>query len=276
MLNDAFHCSVDLVVNSYERTFRTVLAPGFFPDIVAQNRRSFARKIALINNVDNKQEAKDLADRPIVRGEIDAYYFVEDYLPQALNIAGLTTQDLGRLPHYSDCSLVAVTLPGGPYLLYWDAEVRLQKPANWVDPSLELMESDKRILAANPNWQKPTLARETLAKAGEFAIGYGFSDQMFLVRKNDLARPIYNCRCLASLRNPFAHVAAVFEQRVDAFMRTHRRLRATYMEATYEHLEKDGAAYAPNDWRERSRQIRNRTLVAVLKRLPTENPCFKV
>jgi hypothetical protein len=276
MLNDALPCSVDLVVNSYERTFRTVLAPGFFPDIVAQNRRSFTRKIALINNVDNKQEAKDLADRLIARGEIDAYFFVEDYLSQALNITGLTYQDLGRVPNYSDCSLVAVTLPGSAYLLYWDAEVRLQKLANWVDPSLELMESDKRILVANPNWQKPTLERETLAKAGKFAIGYGFSDQMFLVRKNDLARPIYQCHCLASLRNPFAHVAAIFEQRVDAFMRTHRRLRATYMDATYEHLEKDGTAYAPSDWCERGRQIRNRTLVAVLKRLPTENPCFKV
>jgi hypothetical protein len=268
--------SVDLVVNSYERTYRSVLEPGFFPRIVAQNQRPFAQRVALINNVTDRSEAEDRAKRLTRDGELDAYHFVEDLLVDALKTTGLAKEDLGRVPHYSDCALVAVTLQGSPYLVYWDAEVQLRETVNWIDESIELMESDSRILVANPNWQAPTLEREMKSSRGNFAFGYGFSDQLFLVRRERLARPIYDSHCLASLRNPFAHVAGIFEQRVDSYMRANRLLRATYVPATYEHLEKDGSAYAPIGWRERGRYIRNRALVAVLKRLPTTNPCFKI
>ncbi len=268
--------SVDLVVNSYERTYRTVLASGFFPHVAAQNQRSFARRVALINNVDDRRDAQQRAERLRRDGEIDSFYFVADQIDQALWTTGLTKSDLGRVPHYSDCSLVAVTLPGNPYLLYWDAEVRLRQPGNWIDQAVALMQSDARILVANPNWQTPTLAQETLLTTGNFALGYGFSDQLFLVRRAELARPIYQSRCLASLRNPFAHIASIFEKRVDAFMRTNRLLRATYVSVVYEHLEKDGSAYAALDWRERGRYVRNRALVALLKRIPTNNPCLKI
>ena len=40
-------------------------------------------------------------------------------------------------------------------------------------------------------WVTDSIERETLRREGEFAIGYGFSDQVFLVRKADVAAPIY-------------------------------------------------------------------------------------
>jgi hypothetical protein len=268
---------VDLVVNTFERTYRNVLAPGFFAGIEEQNQRRFERKIALINNVNDPKEVEALAQQLVENGEIDAYYFVADRLDRALRQVGLTMKDLGRIPHYTDCALVAVTLKESGYLLYWDAEVRLQKPVNWVCPATELMERDTRILVANPNWWwRPTLQRETLWEGRGFAFGYGFSDQLFLARRDELSRPIYGHRCLASLRYPLAHIAPNFENRVDAYMRTHRRLRATYVAAVYEHPPNEGADYPAISWVEGARLVRNRAIVKLLRLLPTSNPCWRV
>jgi len=44
--------NVDLVVNTWERTYRDVVKPGFFPSIEVSNGRKF-KNILLINNVDN-------------------------------------------------------------------------------------------------------------------------------------------------------------------------------------------------------------------------------
>jgi hypothetical protein len=268
--------SVDLVVNSFEGTYRKVLSPGFFRQIEAQHQRSFERVVALINNVEDRREAGARAEKLLELGEIDAYYWVADYLEKALTKVGLMRRDLGRVPHYTDFLLVAVTLPGNPYLLHWDAEVCLRQSRNWIDPALELMERDQRVFVANPNWRQPTLEKETLWKAGDFAFGYGFSDQLFLVRRSEVSRPIYKSHCLASFRYPVAHVAAIFEQRVDAYMRTHGRLRATYTRATYEHPESEGASHPAASPIERARLIRNRAIVRILRRLPTTDPCWRV
>ena len=76
------HADVDLIVNSYERTYRSVLARGFFPGIVEQNQRPFARRIALVNNVNDRRDAEARAQSLIRFGELDAYYFVADHLDE--------------------------------------------------------------------------------------------------------------------------------------------------------------------------------------------------
>ena len=92
-----------------------------------------------------------------------------------------------------------------------------------------------------------------------------------------MSRPIYKSHCLASLRYPLSHVAAVFEQRVDAYMRANRRLRATYTGATYEHPKSEGTSHPPAATVvERARLIRNRWVIKFLKRLPIANPRWRV
>ncbi|HEX3015185.1 MAG TPA: hypothetical protein VHQ46_02195 [Desulfobacteria bacterium] len=267
---------IDLVVNTFERTYRDVLKHGFFTNIETQNKRKFTRKIALINNVQNRDEATALAKKLVNLGELDAFYFVDELLAKALKQSGLTQRDLGRIPHYSDCALVAVTLPGSPWLVYWDAEVRLQEPVNWIDPSIALMESNRQIVVANPNWWLPGLEKETFVETGDFALGYGFSDALFLIRREDFLLPIYRESCPVSLRYPLAHVARVFEQRVDAYMRNNRRLRATYKQATYVHPENYGAAYPDLSTPEKVKKLRNYLLIKVLQFIPTNNPRWSI
>jgi hypothetical protein len=266
---------VDLVVNCFERTYRDVLTPGFFPRLAAQNRHRFARRTAIVNNVVDRAAAQASADTVIDAGELDTVYFVEDRLDKALERTGLTRADLGRIPYFSDFALVAVTLEGPDWILHCDAEVELRAPADWIVRSLELMARDARVLVANPTWTAPTLERETIEWTDEFALGLGFSDQLFLARRSELARPIYGERCAARLRYPMAHVGHIFEARVDAYMRHHHRLRATYLGATYVHPENMGVSYPALTLGEKLRFARNLAVVRAIRAAPWKPRCVR-
>ena len=98
-----------------------------------------------------------------------------------------------------------------------------------------LWKSIPRVMVANPAFVDATLAAETREWHGDWALGDGFSDQLFLARRSELAAPIYQQRCLAQLRYPLIHIGRIFESRVDAWMRHHGRLRATLTTAVYVH-----------------------------------------
>ncbi len=267
--------SVDLVVNCYERTYREVLVPGFFAAKAADQRHAFAMRTALINNVADRSDAERRAQALVASGEIDRYVFVADHLDHALEVTGLTRAELGRIPYFTDFALVAVSIAGPAWMLHVDAEVRMQRPLDWIGPAIELMDRDARVLVANPNWPPPTLERETLADDGPFALGHGFSDQVFLVRRRDMAQPIYADRCIARLRYPLAHVGHIFEARVDAHMRHHGRLRATHREARYEHPVEIGLAYPARSLREKALLARNLLVIGALRRSPIRPACLR-
>lgn len=240
--------SVDLLVNTYERTFRDVLSPGFFPRIEEQNRMRFSERIVVINNVLSPADARARAEDLVGCGEIDRFVFVSEVLEEALRITGMSRDDLGRFPQFVDWGLVTVSCARSPWLLHWDAEVSMEKPGNWVGPAIERMTANDSLFVANPDFH-PEAVRGGIRKGlyaveGDFALGYGFSDQVFLARTERLARPIYRETCLASLRFPLAHMVSSFEMRIDAYMRNHRLFRAIYLPAVYRHPpETEGSAY---------------------------------
>ncbi len=263
---------VELQVNCHEGTYRRVLTGGFFGEIARQNRRAFARAVVLVNNVRDRGDAAARADRLRHSGEVDAVYWVEEERDAALALAGLTLSALGRVPHYSDFAHVGVMVARARWLLLWDAEVALAAPADWIAPAIALMESESRILVANPRWEDASFEREYREMRGGFALGFGFSDQVFLARPSELAAPIYGEHCPASRRYPTAHIAPTFEQRIDAYMRTHDRWRASFAGATYRHPYRGAAAYAPVNLRERLRRARNRLALRALERSRSSDP----
>ena len=268
--------AVELLVNTFERTYRQVLAPGFFPGIAQQNQFEFARRVALIGNVDDRDGAAALAQQRIDDGEIDEVFWVDEQLPSALVRTGLTQRDLGDVPFFTDWALVAVTLPGCDWLLHWDADIELESPADWITPTLALMEEDRRLLVGNPNWEADTLDAEAIERRPPFVIGRGFSDQLFLVRRSELARPIYSERCIARLRYPVAHLGDIFEARVDAYMRHHDRLRATHADVRYLHpWDPDTTAYPRGTLMQRARRLRNIVVIGALRRSPWKPRCAR-
>ncbi len=264
---------IDLVVNVFERTYKDVMVPGFFSSIEYQNQRLF-NKILLVNNVNDEKDVFAMADSLVARNEIDEWYSVANLLPNALDNVGLTLKDLGRIPYYSTAPLVAANIHKNPFLLYWDADVRLSTPHNWVDEAQILLNRDLKIFCANPSWKGSSVEDETIITSDGFSLGYGFSDQIFLVRRGTFSQPIYNYRCLASLRYPLAHIAPDFEQMIDSFSRVKRLLRATYQDVAYTHPN-EGASYPRLTYSEHVRRFIMNRMLQVAQFMPTNNPCLK-
>lgn len=260
---------VDLVVNTFERNYRRVLVPGFFQAIEEQCRFPFAGRVALINNVDDESDARERAQALVAVGELTGFELVSERLPAALARTCLSDSDLDAARHYVDFLLVAVTLPGAPWLVHWDADIRLAKRADWIGPSIALMERDRRVLCANAeNFHHPA-ELAAFERAEGFVLAPGFSDQLFLARRADLARPIYGTRCVAALRCPIAHIGWSFEMRVDSYMRHNGLLRANALAARYIHPpETAGRSYPATDAPARLRRVRNMAVLAYLRRAP--------
>lgn len=223
--------SVGLVVNSYERTYRDVLTPGFFPAIAESNCRQTDEAVALINNVVDRDDARDRAEELLRAGEITSYAFVSDHIDNAMQCARLPRRALRTRPFLLDYGLVMPHVVSTDWLLGWDAETRLVEPTNWIDPALALLEDDRRIFHASLSWPPaldgdPGLEADAIDWIGDFALSWGFSDQLFLVRRKELLRPIYRTFAPAAIVRHAPH-PYTFEYRLESFQRATGRLRAT-------------------------------------------------
>ena len=254
---------VDLMVNVYQRTYERVLSRGFFPELERRNARTFARRLVVVNNVEDRSAVERLAQPLLAAGEIDGLVWVHEHLVSAMERCGWRSADFGGNPHYSDWALVAICYPGSRWCLCWDAEVELAGRHNWVDPATRLLASDPTLLVANPDWG--SAQEESRERRDEFAIGYGFSDQVFLVDRSRLAQPIYHHFCPASWRYPMAYSGLVFEARVDAYMRSQRLRRATHLGVRYRHPPHQGSYPRPRNLRQRWRRWRNRWVLKAMR-----------
>lgn len=230
--------SVGLVVNTYERTYRSVLAPGFFPAIARSNCREFDEVVALINNVDDVRDARGRAEDLVARGEITSYAFVADHIDVALQEARLSPRVLRVRPFLLDYGLVMPHVVRTEWLLGWDAETRLVSPADWVDPSIVLMDQDSRIFHASVNWpparpQDAGVEGDAVASIGDFALSWGFSDQLFLLRRSALLGKKFSSFSPAAIARHAPH-PYTFEFRVESYQRARRKLRATLTTVSYE------------------------------------------
>jgi hypothetical protein len=264
---------VDLVINCYERTYRDVLSPGFFQKVAESCQFSFTQHTVLLNNIRDMEGALRLCEERIADGGIHQFFRVEDYIDDALRVAGLTHRDLNNIPYYSNWALVALIVPGNEFMVHWDAEIRMVEPYNWVEPSLRLMQADPRVAVANPLWDTKGNVREFREKNGEFMLGYGFSDQIYLISRKEFAKPVYHSWVPISLRYPVAHIAPYFEQMVDSYMRVNRRYRATLTAARYQHPVAEGAAY-PSGIKARILFAAKRAAVGLMRHFPGKHRYF--
>jgi hypothetical protein len=275
--------AVEFVVNVFERTYRRALEPSAIAEIRGSNGRPSDRLVVLISNVVDRSDAVARAERLVEEHHIDAFHIVEDLLGGALEVAGLRRADLEPLLNYSACLLVASTLTGGPWFVYWDPEARLAEPADWITPALELMRNDERVMIANPSWElpdadgrRPGVEREAILTRDGFALGQGFSDQIFLASRAALSAPIYDQRCIARILYPAAHKGHVFEARLDAHMRHHGRLRATSLAASYITDNSEGeSSYRPDGTAETLRYVRNAALLRAMRVSPWRPACLR-
>lgn len=230
---------VDLLVNCYERTYRDVTRRGFFDEIDSQVGGRFTARYLLINNVEDQSDAEERALGLQRSGEITAFAFVSDLLADALAVTQVPPRALRRAGYLLDYGLVMSVLGASPYLVGWDAECRLEAHYDWVSPGIDLLATTPRVFSVNPDWPtrgetESTMRMESFANEGAYFINYGFCDQMFLVRRAELAAPIYTrvSPCVLAMR---AESPRTFEARVESYQRATARVRATDSRVRYTH-----------------------------------------
>src|ERR1700730_13161222 len=145
------------------------------------------------------------------------------------------------------------------------------------------MRRDERLMVANPSWEAPDadqgfpgVEREAIETRDGFAVGHGFSDQVFLAARASLARPMYRQRCVARIVYPGAHKANDFESRVGAYMRHRGLLRGTSLVAAYVTNAPAGrSSYRPEGAAETARYVRNALAIRLLRHSPWRPTCLR-
>lgn len=271
---------VDLLVNCYERTYRAVLASGFFPAVAAQNRVEFSARIAVVNNVVERADAQRRADRLLEDGEIDDVVFVEDRLDAALERTGLRRRNLGQRPYFVDYGLVMAVTGESPHVLGWDAEVALEAPADWITPALALLRGRSDVFSAAPRWPArgyDTLDAETIVTESPWRMTWGFSDQLWLARRAELASRIYRTFAPATLARTPMHTFS-FEARLESYQRTHRRFRAVHEGVRYRHNDLEGVIerLGGPTRTEQARAVVSRVTRKVLYTVKSQHPSLRL
>jgi hypothetical protein len=229
--------SVDFETKCYENDWKFVFSDGFLEEMIERCQHQFAHRRVIINNVKNRKRVEDAACSAVARGAIDEFAFAEDHADSVLAAVGLTKKDFGRGYYYSISELVGIFLSKSEYLLHFASDSSMfPKQPKWIAPALTVMQTHPTALVANPVWNNCFFGAmaESHDKVDDFWVGYGFSDQCYLIRPTDFRQPIYGETHPASERFP-DYGGESFEKRVDSFMRNNKRVRLTYRHASYDH-----------------------------------------
>lgn len=199
--------------------------------LVERNVYPFSEKILMINNVLKPSVVSKHAERAIQQGWITKYVIVEEHAAEALDFFSISRKSLGAGYPYSIAELVGIFLCRSDFLLHYAGDCMPAAASDWVSRAVRLMSQDPRVKVCNLNWGEKF--NEADGKEG-FHIGYGFSDQCYLVRTENFRQRIYNESHPASARYP-RYGGELFEKRIDSWMRNNGHLRATCKHANYLH-----------------------------------------
>jgi len=228
--------SITFETKCWENDWRPLLKTKRIETMIKRNNYNFQRKVLLINNVKDYKLVSFFADRLIEKKVLTNYFIVKDYAQLALDFFGLSKESLGVGYVYSIAEFVGIYLCASDYLLHFSSDSILNKNVEWIEKAISKMEKYKNIKVANLVWNNhyDEARKESFLQDDDFFIGYGFSDQMYLVRCKDFKAKIYNETNSFSSRYP-SYGGELFEKRIDAWMRNHGYMRATYKHGSYSH-----------------------------------------
>lgn len=220
----------------YEKDWEILLKTDRIEKMIEFNQFQFKEKILYINNVQDVREVSRHADKLVARDVLSSYVIVDDYSKEALNYFEVTKESFKGGYYYSISELVSIYLCNTEFLLHFSSDSILEKPFNWIDLSILKLQEDERFKVANPVWNGNIFEakQESFEEDENFYIGYGFSDQCYLIRTNDFKNKIYNEKNPLSERYPI-YGGELFEKRVDAWMRNNHYKRITFKHGNYIH-----------------------------------------
>lgn len=190
----------------------------------------------LINNVEDPKAVAVYAERLIAKGILDEVVIVDSHLEAALTHFKLSKESLGIGYPYSSAELVGIYTCETEYLVHLAGDCQMLHYSNWCEDGMNTLAENNDIAVVNPIWNGDVLGvqKEATQRLGNYCVGYGFSDQCYLVQMKDLLNADLTLSHPDSKGFP-VYGGQLFEKRVDGWMRTMRRLRATDLTATYVH-----------------------------------------
>lgn len=196
-------------------------------------------KLLYINNVNDIGAVKFYAQKLIESRIIDEFIVVNDYADEALDYFALKKEDLGVGYIYSISELVSIYLTKTDYLLHFSSDTTIPNKFNdtlWLNKLINVLEKYPNVMVSNLSWDYKfkEVRKESIFEDEDFFFGYGFSDQMYLIRTLDFQKKIYLENHHASNRYP-KYGGDLFEKRIDSWMRNHNYLRATLKNVSYTH-----------------------------------------
>lgn len=229
---------VTFATKCWEKDWQYILSDKRLYQIIDNNDYDFDERILIVNNInkDSIRSVNKAVDRAIQLGAFTNCYFVDDHWKDALDAIGLKREEIGKGYVYSISEWVAIHLCKTKYLLCYCGDCIPTTDHDWITPSVELMEKDSQIKVSNPvwNWNHEISRIESVYQTKDFYVGNGFSDQCFLVRKEDFHQDIYKEYHPDGEKYP-VYGGDLFEKRVYCWMRNHNFLRATYKHSYYLH-----------------------------------------
>jgi hypothetical protein len=234
---------MDLTIETkcWEHDWHWVLQADRMRAMVERCASDRAKYVLWINNGPSLECMRRGADILVSKGLIHEYGVVADFADEALSFFGIEPDGFDGGYFYSIAELVGVYQCTTPYLLHFagDTLPHAGLPDKWMNTLLCGLNEHPDWLTVNLLWngRLHEAKREADFFSGaldEWAVGYGFSDQMYLVRTSEFRAPIYHLSHPAGKRYP-RYGGNLFERRVDAFMRTNQRLRGTWLPGSYAH-----------------------------------------
>lgn len=221
----------------YENDWEILLRTNRLEQMIENCNYNFNKRILYLNNITNMNEAVVASEFAIKKGIIDEYYIVENYAAAALQFFNLDVNSFVGGYYYSIAELVGIYLCQTPYLLHFSSDSIMAKTSvPWVAQSIVEMEKNSNIIVANPVWnfQIKEARNESIKENSHWYLGQGFSDQCYLIKTEEFKKQIYNETNPYSERYP-KYGGELFEKRVDAYMRNHKKYRITHKGCSYLH-----------------------------------------
>ncbi len=227
---------VTFFTNCWEGDWRYLLKTPRLQNMIENNNFKFKEKILCISNVNNPSIVKKHADYWVKKGVLTSYFMAQDYTKETLEFFGLSSEELKQSYKYTIPPLTSLYLCKTEYLLHHTGDVILPRKTDWISPSFIELNKNNQFVVANPVWDSnyESAKSESLSEIEHFYIGFGFSDQCYLIKRDVFRRPIYQEWNDASARFPEYGMWG-FERRIDSWMRNHNLYRLTYKLASYRH-----------------------------------------
>lgn len=230
--------TVTLETKVWDGDWELILKTSRLRNLINLCNYKFKEKIIYINNVKDIEQVEYYAHKLVNNGTITKYIRVQDWEEETLDFFDLTREQLGVGYYYSIAELVSIYLSKTDYLLHFsgDSIPSTDCPKDWLKAGIDTLISNPKVKVFNLTWnrQKKMAQKESIFEDNINYYGYGFSDQMYLIKTRDFRKKIYKFNHLASERYP-KYGGELFEKRVDSWMRCKKFLRATYINGNYEH-----------------------------------------